>query len=102
MQRRTTVSTRDLRMAAKESTRMKTAIHLLSAVLAFLTAHAQAADPPPAPQPPLSDTASSKSASRPPLIVKNSDGTFTVQKQPPKEATKGTAQKGLVISPQVV
>ena len=77
-------------------------INLLLAVLAFLTAHAQAPDNPPAPQAPLPGTVSSKSASKPPLIVQNPDGTFTVQKQPPKEAMKGTAQKGLVITPQVV
>jgi hypothetical protein len=81
---------------------MKAAINLLSTVLAFLTAHAQAADNPPAPQPPLPDTVSSKSASKPPFIVQNPDGTFTVQKQPPKETTKGAPQNGLVITPQVV
>jgi len=42
------------------------------------------------------------STSKPPMIIQNPDGTFTVQKAPPKEVGKGTAQKGLVIPPQVV
>jgi hypothetical protein len=42
------------------------------------------------------------STSRPPMIIQNPDGTFTVQKAPPKDGAKGTAKKGLVIPPQVV
>jgi hypothetical protein len=42
------------------------------------------------------------STSKPPMIIQNPDGTFTVQKVPSKEGAKGTAKKGLVIPPQVV
>jgi hypothetical protein len=42
------------------------------------------------------------STSKPPMVIRNPDGTFTVQKAPPKDATRGTAKKGLVIPPQVV
>jgi len=44
-----------------------------------------------------------KSVKATPMIVHNPDGTFTVQKAPPKEAAKDPkAKKGLVIPPQVV
>ena len=44
-----------------------------------------------------------KPVKAPPMIVDNPDGTFTVQKAPPKEAAKDPkAKKGLVIPPQVV
>jgi hypothetical protein len=37
------------------------------------------------------------------MIIHNPDGTFTIQKAPPKEAAKDPkAKKGLVIPPQVV
>jgi hypothetical protein len=37
------------------------------------------------------------------MIIQNPDGTFTVQKAPPKEgADDAKAKKGLVIPPQVV
>jgi hypothetical protein len=37
------------------------------------------------------------------MIIHNPDGTFTIQKAPPKDAAKDSkAQKGLVIPPQVV
>jgi hypothetical protein len=42
------------------------------------------------------------STSKPPMIIQNPDGTFTIQKAPPKDGAKGAAQKGLVIPPQVV
>jgi hypothetical protein len=43
------------------------------------------------------------SANRPPMVIPNPDGTFTVQKAPPKEGAEDTkAKKGLVIPPQVV
>jgi hypothetical protein len=43
------------------------------------------------------------STDKPPMIIQNPDGTFTVQKEPPKEGAKYTkAKKGLVIPPQVV
>jgi hypothetical protein len=38
----------------------------------------------------------------PPMIVDNPDGTFTIQKQPPKSANDTKAKPGLVIPPQVV
>jgi hypothetical protein len=38
----------------------------------------------------------------PPMIIDNPDGTFTVQKQPPKSANDAKAKQGLVIPPQVV
>jgi hypothetical protein len=45
------------------------------------------------------------STSKPPMIIHNRDGTFTIQNAPPKEGaedTKAKANKGLVIPPQVV
>ena len=45
---------------------------------------------------------SSKPVNAPPMIVHNPDGTFTIQKQPPKSASETKANKGLVIPPQVV
>jgi hypothetical protein len=42
------------------------------------------------------------SPSVPLMVIHNPDGTFTVQKSPPKEAAKDAAKKGLVIPPQVV
>jgi hypothetical protein len=55
--------------------------------------------PTPPPKPAATDSASSKSGHAP-MIVHNPDGTFTIQKAPPKDA-KGD-YKGLVIPPQVV
>jgi hypothetical protein len=71
---------------------------LLSVVLGFLTACAS--QTPPAPKTVESDAAS---RSKPPLIIHNPDGTFTIQKEPPKgEAENAKANQGLVIPPQVV
>ena len=42
------------------------------------------------------------STDKPPMIIQNPDGTFTIQKAPPKEQAKDAAKKGLVIPPQVV
>jgi hypothetical protein len=42
------------------------------------------------------------STSKPPMVIWNPDGTFTVQKAPSKEQGKDAAKKGLVIPPQVV
>ena len=85
---------------------MRTGISLSLAIAAFLTACAPVAMPVAddrnTPQPPMTDTPSSNSAGKPPLIVRNPDGTFTIQKQPPKEDAKGAANKGLVIEPQVI
>jgi len=39
---------------------------------------------------------------KPPLIVRNSDGTITVQKAPAPARTDDAAPKGLTIPPQVV
>ena len=82
---------------------MKWPSHLLLVlVLGFLTACASStpSPAPPAPKPVASDA---DSASQPPLVIHNSDGTFTIQKEPPKgNAEDANAKKGLVIPPQVV
>jgi hypothetical protein len=71
---------------------------LLSVVLGFLTACASHALP--APKTVESDAASSNKR---PMVIQNPDGTFTVQKEPPKgEAENAKAKEGLVIPPQVV
>ena len=82
---------------------MKCPSNLLSPVLAFLAACAfspaavMGADDPQATKAVVRDAAST---GKPPM---NPDGTFTVQKAPPKEAAKDpNAEKGLVIPPQVV
>jgi len=82
---------------------MKRPSNLLSPVLAVLAACASpavvmGADDPQATKA-VGDAAST---SRPPMIIQNPDGTFTVQKAPPKDGAKGTAKQGLVIPPQVV
>ena len=51
------------------------------------------------PQPAQDDAASTNKR---PMVIQNRDGTITVQNEPPKEGAKNTAQKGLVIPPQVV
>jgi hypothetical protein len=66
-------------------------------IVAFLTACASYA---PAPQTNESDAAS---GNKPPMIIHNPDGTFTIQKEPPKgEDENAKAKQGLVIPPQVV
>jgi hypothetical protein len=72
----------------------------LSAALPFASAVAVMAadDPPRPPKSAVPDGTSTGSASKP-MIIQNLDGTFTVQKEPPKDA-KGF--NGLVIPPQVV
>ena len=83
---------------------MKCPSNFLSPVLAVLAACASpaavmGADDPQATKA-VGDAAST---SRPPMIIQNPDGTFTVQKAPPKEGDEDTtAKKGLVIPPQVV
>jgi hypothetical protein len=82
---------------------MKWPSKLLSPVLAVLAACASpaavmAADDPQAAKAVGGDASTSK----PPMIIQNPDGTFTIQKVPPKDGAKGTVQKGLVIPPQVV
>lgn len=84
---------------------MKSPSNLLSPVLAVLAACASpaavmGADDPQATKAVAGDAAST---SKPPMVIHNPDGTFTVQKAPPKEAVKDpNAKKGLVIPPQVV
>jgi hypothetical protein len=53
--------------------------------------------------PGATDTTHGSSVAAPPLIVRNPDGTLTVQKEPPKGTTEGDGErKGLRIPPQVV
>ena len=70
------------------------------AVLAACASHASVmgADDPKATKPVRGDASTSK----PPMIIQNPDGTFTVQKEHPNDGAKGTAKKGLVIPPLVV
>jgi hypothetical protein len=83
--------------------KMKLRINCLSPVLAFLAAcalpaAAMGADKAPAPKSAVSDM-----TSEPPMVIDNSDGTITVQKEPPIEHTKdGKAKMGLVVPPQIV
>jgi hypothetical protein len=82
--------------------------NLLSPVLAFLSACASpaavmGADNPPPQKPAVTDTAPASSASKPPMVIQNSDGTFTVRKEPSTRDTKDVkVKKGLVIPAQVV
>ena len=84
---------------------MKWPSNLLPPVLAVLAACAslavvRGADNPQATKPVVSDAASTD---KPPMVIHNPDGTFTIQKKPPKAGAKdSTAKKGLVIPPQVV
>ena len=77
---------------------------LLPPVLAFLAAWASpaavmGADDHQATKAAAGDAAST---SKTPMVIRNPDGTFTVQKVPSKEQAKDAAKKGLVIPPQVV
>jgi len=79
---------------------MKYPSNLLSPVLAVLAACASpiavmGADDPQAAKP-AGDAAL---PGTPPMIIHNSDGTFTIQKAPPKDGTNGAAKKGVVIPP---
>jgi hypothetical protein len=83
---------------------MKWPSNLLSPVLAVLAACASpaavmGADDHQATQAAAGDAASTD---KPPMIIQNPDGTFTVQKVPPKEQAKDAAKKGLVIPAQIV
>jgi hypothetical protein len=84
---------------------MKRPSNLLSPVLAVLAACAcpaalMGADDPQATKAVVTDAASTD---KPPMIIHNPDGTFTVQKAPSREQAKDPkAKKGLVIPPQVV
>jgi hypothetical protein len=82
---------------------MKRPSNLVSPVLAVLAACAfpaavMGADDPQA----TKAVADAASTSKPPMIIHHPDGTFTVQKAPPKDGAKGTAKQGLIIPPQVV
>lgn len=84
---------------------MKWPSNLLSPVFAVLAVCASlavviGADNPQATKPVVSAAAST---AKPPMVIHNPDGTFTVQKEPPKAGAKDSkAKKGLVIPPQVV
>jgi hypothetical protein len=84
---------------------MKCPSNLLSPVLAVLAACTSpaavlGADDPQATKAVVRGNAAS--TEKPPMIIQNPDGTFTVQKAPPKAARDPKAKKGLVIPPQVV
>jgi hypothetical protein len=82
---------------------MKSPSNLLSPVLAVLAACASPAAVMGADDPQATKAVGGvASTSKPPMIIQNPDGTFTVQKTPSKEQAKGTAKKGLVMPPQVV
>jgi hypothetical protein len=74
---------------------------MLSIVLAVMAASSPDADNPPATQQPATNSATN-SANQPPMITRNPNGTFTVQKLPPKGDPKDAAHNGLVIEPQVI
>jgi hypothetical protein len=81
---------------------MKCPSNLLSPVLAVLATCASPAVVMGADDPQATKAIDTASPEKPPFIIQNPDGAFTVQKAPPKDGAKGTAQKGLVIPPQVV
>jgi len=84
--------------------KMKWPSNHLSQVLAVLAACASAAAVMGADDPQATKAVGdAASTDKPPMIIQNPDGTFTVQKAPPKEGADDTkAKKGLVIPPQVV
>ena len=76
---------------------------LLSPVLAVLAVCASPAAVMSADDPQTTKAAGgAASTDKPPMIIHNPDGTFTIQKAPPKDQAKAAAKKGLVIPPQVV
>jgi hypothetical protein len=82
---------------------MKCPSNLLSAVLAVLAACASPAVVMGADDPQATKAIDTASPEKPPFIIQNPDGTFTIQKAPPKAgAEDAKAKKGLVIPPQVV
>ncbi len=62
---------------------MNSPSNLLSPVLAFLTAWAS----------PAAVMGADDHTDKPPMIIQNLDGTFTVQKAPPKEQAKDAAKR---------
>ncbi len=82
---------------------MKWPSNLLSLVLAVLAACASPAAVTGADDPQATKPARDAALpGTPPFIIHNPDGTFTIQKAPPKNGTKTTGKKGLFIPPQVV
>jgi hypothetical protein len=74
-----------------------------SAVLAANSVGVMAADSPRSSKPVASDGNSPGSTGNNPMIVKNPDGTFTIQKKPTNGNSKDAKVKdGLVIPPQVI
>jgi hypothetical protein len=77
-------------------------------ILIFVTAYASpalvtAVDNPPTSKTGATDTARAPSASKPPMVTKNPDGTITLRKILLRIMPKdGTNKKGLVIPPQVI
>ena len=83
--------------------KMKRPSNLLLPVLAVLAACAVPAAMGADDQQATKPTGEAPSQNKPPMIIDNPDGTFTIQKAPPKEAAKDPkTKKGLVIPPQVV
>jgi hypothetical protein len=90
-------------------TLLSAAIWLAGALAVFVSPSARgaavmimAADDPPPPKSAVSDSAPTNFASKP-MIIQNSDGTFTIQKEPANGNSKDAkGEKGLVIPPQVI
>ena len=57
---------------------------------------------PDATNPGVTEAASTGSVTGSPMIIRNRDGTFTIQKQPPRGTTGPGQENGLTIPPQVV
>ena len=97
---------REQRFASEAFAAATNIAHALSLVLGFLAVCAIPAAAIGAETPPLKPAkingAPADANGRPPLIIRNPDGTMTVQKLPAPENTEDAAQNGLVIPPQVV
>jgi hypothetical protein len=82
---------------------MKRPSNLVSLVLAVLSACASPAAVMGADDPQATKAVAGDATKKPPMIIHNPDGTFTVQKAPSREQAKDPkAKKGMVIPPQVV
>jgi len=82
---------------------MKRPSSLISRVLALLAACVFPAVVIRADKPPAPKIIEGDATDKPPLVVRNPDGTITLQKEPVKGQAKDTnTKKGLVIRPQVV
>jgi hypothetical protein len=76
-----------------------------SVALALMASGASAAAPAddPTVTKPVEPAPASSKPDPPPMIIHNRDGTFTIQKEPPKGTSDPSkAKNGLVIPPQVV